>query len=235
MNNTLVFRGAYLRYFHFIKAASGWGIRMYFTADFSTPVAAEMGWGKPSDGVTMSKLEGELVASTMILTPNASQLESNERQFDIDYAGDFEFHRVQQNESATEELRFQVHTTMAGAAGYLEDYARTIGQSASQLRVSYAKQEALDLQPSAPANPEGQEPISEHLTGEALERHNAISGEATATPLPTAKEVNGGTHATRRRRGPVAVPMPSPEERRQLDSEIAAAEQVIDVTPQQVN
>jgi len=69
---------------------------------------------------------------------------------------------------------------------------------------------------SAEIPPEAaQEPVSDHLTGEALERHNALSGVATAGPMLVSAREMGGTHQAKARRGARGsgkVAAPEPEE-----------------------
>lgn len=143
--NTLIFRGAFLRQFDFRKGASGWFCRLHFTADYTKPIADAMGWGAPQTGATDTDLEGELVAQHLIITPNDPALRNQEVQLDCDTVDDFEYARVKDGEGFNEELRFKVHTVMDGAEAIVGAFARRIGQSASQLRVSYAKQEDLPL------------------------------------------------------------------------------------------
>jgi hypothetical protein len=147
--NTIIFRGAFIRYFDFRKGEAGWFARAHMTAEFTDRVAEAMQWGAPPAGCTAGKLEGSLNATHMVLTPNARELKQHELQLDCNQVGDFEFFRVTENESARTELRFKISTPVEGAEGILGAYARRIGQSASQLRVGYAKQEELDLTPGA--------------------------------------------------------------------------------------
>jgi hypothetical protein len=148
--NTIIFRGAFIRYFDFRKGEAGWFARAHFTSEFTDRVAEAMQWGAPPVGCTAGKLEGSLHATHMILTPNAKELRQHELQLDCNQVGDFEFVRVTENESTRTELRFKISTPVEGAEGILGAYARRIGQSVSQLRVGYAKQEELDLTSGPP-------------------------------------------------------------------------------------
>jgi hypothetical protein len=144
MADTLICRGAFLRYLDLRPNKPAWFCKLHVTADYSTNVAEEMGWGEPAAGTTGADLEGELVAQHIILTPGDPSLVKNEIQLDAELVNDFKFARVQNKESVSEELRFTIQTSTPGAAGIIEDYVRRIGQSAtSQLRISYLKQETL--------------------------------------------------------------------------------------------
>lgn len=123
--------------------------KLNFTAAFSNPVREAMEWADLPDGFSSAKLDGDLTASHLILTPDDKALKQHEIQLDIQSASNFEVHRVKSGEDSTEtELRFQVVTSQDGAEAIAGAYLRAIGKSGASLRINYEQQEALPIEVS---------------------------------------------------------------------------------------
>lgn len=146
MAESIVFRGAFIRYFDGRQEEGGAFVRIHMTSEFTTPVMEEMGWDDPGGSVTDAKLSGELHATHLVLTPGDKQLRQSEIQFDIRDVGDFKMVSVEKDETKRRELRFVVRSSAADTAGLVDGYIRQIGEHQGVLRVSYTKQEELPLE-----------------------------------------------------------------------------------------
>ncbi len=211
----LIFRGCYIRYYdgrH--DEDAGAFVRIHLTADYSEPVQEAMGWEAVPESIQSAKLTGRLAATHLILTPNGRELKQHELQISCNDVCDFQLFRVknEDGETTSTELRFQAKTSQAGAAALIENYVARIGKGAGQLRVSYTKQEELDLGAEGSEKEDGpcvdcdnSVPLADgdpsmHASGQPCA---AYSGKAEPA-LASAREANGGTHQ-RKRRGPEAV------------------------------
>lgn len=143
----LIFRGAFIRFvdLRYDEKSKTTHTKINFTASFSKPVQEAMEWGEPPAGFASAKLDGNFVATNLILTPNG-ELKSHEIQFDAKEISGFELHRVMNDESTSNELRFQVVTSASGAAAKLQKYISTIGKGEAQLRVNYEAQSELEME-----------------------------------------------------------------------------------------
>ena len=72
------------------------------------------------------------------------ELKQHEMQLDARTIGAFQFVRSDDGNK----LRFQIVTSVDGAAALAEQYLRVIGAGEAQLRVNYEQQEELDIAPA---------------------------------------------------------------------------------------
>ncbi len=188
----LTFRGAFIRFvdLRYDEKSKTTFTKLNITAAFSEPVREAMEWGEPPAGLASGKLDGEMVASHFILTPDGKELKQHEMQMDARQIGDFNFARVKVGEDSHEnELRFQIVTTVDGAAGQAEQYLRAIGKSGAQLRVNYEQQEALPLD-----DDKQDRLISEEQAHDTSEEADESPSGAPLAPAA----VMGGTHQAKR-------------------------------------
>ena len=145
----LIFRAAYIRCvdLRYDDKSKNKYVKLNFTAAFSEPVRQAMEWGEPPAGFASAKLDGDLTASHFILTPDGLELRQHEVQMDATGISNFEVARVKVGNDSTEnELRFQLVTTVPGAAARIEAYLEAIGKGTAQLRVNYEQQEEMPLE-----------------------------------------------------------------------------------------
>jgi len=194
----MILRGAYIRFvdLRYDENSKSTYTKLNFTSAFSEPVREAMEWGEPPQGFASAKLDGEMTATHFILTPNGKELKQHELQLDAKDISKFELHRVKAGEdSTTNELRFQIVTSVGGAAALVEQYIRAIGRGEGQLRVNYEQQENMPLEDT----PDAQEPlISKEQaadTAEEADEEEDDPEEAGAPLAPAA--VMGGTHQKR--------------------------------------
>lgn len=205
--STITFRGAFVRFADLRqKEEAGVFARLHLTADMSDPVREAMDWQEIPDCVDQTKLTGSLTGRNMILTPNDKSLRQHEIQMEVSELSDFQLFRTRDGEGdlEREELRFIARVVEQYAIDKVERYLRIVGQAPGALKVAYEKQEELPLEDKQgkleePSDGED-EPVSENLTGEALERHNALGAA-----LASAREAAGGTHQKRKGRPGVEV------------------------------
>jgi hypothetical protein len=220
----LIFRGARVRYFDGRDSKAGFFTRIYMTADFSDVVREAMGWGPPAEGFSQGKLDGELNATNMVLTPNQKPLRQHELQLAVVKVDDFQFFRVKNSddETTSEEVRFVLHSAVDGAAGLLENYMRRIGtsdDSVGQLRIAYEVQDELPLTSGSQDGLDGAA-VEQPVDGPCVDCNNGVppaAGDPTmhasnqpcvayegrtgdGPPLASAREVAGGTHRKGRKR-----------------------------------
>jgi hypothetical protein len=172
----LLFRGAYVRFvdLRFDDKSKTTYTKLNFTASFSEPIREAMEWGAPPPGFSSAKLDGSMTATHLVLTPNGRELKTHELQLDAREISGFEFHRVKDGESTAEELRFQIVTSVDGAAAQIEQYIRAIGKGEGQLRVNYEQQSELPLAEDA------QEPlISEEQAADTADDGPTLATAAT--------------------------------------------------------
>jgi hypothetical protein len=145
MADSITFRGAHIRYYDGRLEEGGAFVRIHMTTDFSQPVMEEMDWEDPGSSVMSAKLEGQLLATHLVLTPGDAKLRKEEVQFDISEVLDFNVASVKEGDSRGRELRFIVRSSAAGVAAIVEQYVRRVGDHQGALKVSYTKQEELPL------------------------------------------------------------------------------------------
>ena len=182
----LIFRGAYLRFvdLRYDDKSKTTYTKLNFTSAFSEPVREAMEWGGPPAGFASAKLDGEMTATHLILTPNGA-LKQHEMQLDAQSIGGFELHRVKEGEGTANELRFQIVTSVDGASALAEQYIRAMGKGEAQLRVNYEQQTEMPLEADA----------QERLISEAQADDTS---EATDGPSVAPAAVMGGTHQRKR-------------------------------------
>lgn len=148
MAETVTFRGAILRRFESPPAGETTPfIRSHWTVDFAEPSNSVMGWKDPGDcGVTGADLVGEIAAANVVVTPHDPELRKHEIQFDAHEASDFKLHTVKDPDSSRREVRFIIRSNVQGIGAVLENYRWIIGDKQATIRLSYVKQENLDLQ-----------------------------------------------------------------------------------------
>lgn len=210
----LIFRGAYIRYMDLRQdEEAGAFVRLHLTAAYSEPVQQAMDWEPVPESITSAKLSGRLAATHLILTPNGRELKQHELQISCNDVCDFQLFRVknEDGETTSTELRFQAKTSQEGAAALIENYIRRIGKGEGQLRVSYTKQEELDLGEDAGEKDTGCIDCNNGVPLDANDPSLHASGQPCAAysgkaepALASAREAAGGTHQ-RKRRGPEAV------------------------------
>lgn len=145
----LIFRGAKVLRAHICRDQAGVFNRIYMSSDFTEAVRDEMGWGDPPNGFTQGKLEGALNASHVMLTPDRQDLRQFELNMDVTEISDFQFFVVNdsKNDTSSTELHFTIRTPTDGAESQVANYLRRVGDTASQLRVSYQR---IPKQPGLP-------------------------------------------------------------------------------------
>ena len=191
----LIFRAALIRFvdLRYDDKSKTKYVKINFTAAFSEPVREAMEWGEPPAGFASAKLDGDYVANHFVLAPDGKELRPHEIQMDASGISAFEVHRVKVGEDSHEnELRFQIVTSLAGAAAQIEAYLEAIGKGTAQLRVNYEQQSEMPLEEYK------QEPLisKEQVHDTSEETDEPETGEA---PLAQAT-VMGGTHQRRKPR-----------------------------------
>lgn len=143
----LIMRGCFVRYADIRRDdESGMFTRIHFTCTLSDVIRTAMEWGEPGEGFKQGKLDGALIATQLVLTPNSKELKDHELQLDVNDMGNFEFFRVKTGEDSTElQLRFIVRSQVQGSGAMVEEYLRLIGKEPGQLRINYDEQAELDL------------------------------------------------------------------------------------------
>ena len=113
-----------------------------FSATLGAPVMRALDWSEMPECLTGGKLEGELAASSLQLTPNDEALKRNAIQLETSKVGKFEVVRLELETSKgkghRKELRFQASFSDIKGARKLEEYILTAGKSTAV--VSYTKQ-----------------------------------------------------------------------------------------------
>ena len=174
----LIFRGASIRFvdLRYDEKSKTTYTKLNFIADFSEPVREAMEWGEPPAGLSSGDLDGEMNATHFILTPNGKELKAHEMQLDTKTIGAFRFVRSEEGDK----LKFQIISSVDGAAALVEQYLRTIGVGDAQLRVNYEYQEEMPLEDA-------------FLDDERAEDTSEEVDEPAAAPLASAT-VMGGSH-----------------------------------------
>ena len=151
MADTIIFRGAYIRKITKNNSESDTGVRIEIGADWTDTVREHMEWDEVPHGHGASDLIGKLRANHMILTPADNMLKKHEVQIDIDECSGFNQKGIKDGEGniGYRELLFAIDSSSDCAAALAEGYVNLIGRGKAQLKVSYVKQEEIDLQGSA--------------------------------------------------------------------------------------
>lgn len=140
MSDTLQFPTVVLKSFSRNKN----GGHAIFSSTFPKAVGQRMGWGGFPDGFTSGKLEGELSAKNMKLTPKDGPLAKWTTTFEITKVSDFQAFRFEaegtRGKSYRFELRFGVSFADVEGCRYLEEYMTNAGEAKASLEVSYTKQ-----------------------------------------------------------------------------------------------
>lgn len=118
-------------------------------------VCNEMGWVGMPPGQVSCKLDGELHASHMILTPKENGLKKHKVAFDITSLSGFQGLRLEleghKGKGHRLELRFHMGFVASDACEQLERFIVTCGEAKCDLQVSYVKQSEMDLTESQEA------------------------------------------------------------------------------------
>lgn len=210
----LILRGVFVRFIDLRYSEKSHTVytKINFTADFSDPVREELGWGEPAEGCNSAKLEGELAASSFILTPNEHPMLASEITISAKAAHKFEFFwvKVKDSDSRSAELRFQIVTTDDNAAALLQAYLKAMGQTVGQLKIEYTENAQIEMDLSdteydasseySDDTPEdnSERMISTEQAAATSEEADADFGESSTGSLAPAVLV-GGTHAKRGR------------------------------------
>jgi hypothetical protein len=140
MNDVLQFPTVVLKSFSRNKN----GGHAVFSSTFPRSIGDRMGWSGFPDGATSVKLEGELAARNMKLTPKDGPLSKWTTTFEITKVSDFQAFRFEaegtRGKSYRFELRFAVAFADVEGCRYLEEYMTNAGEAKASLEVSYTKQ-----------------------------------------------------------------------------------------------
>jgi len=203
--SSLIFRGVQLRYFDGrYKDDAGYFTRLHLQADLSDPIREHFGWGQIPEGLTTAKFVGALTSRNLVLTPNDKALRQHEVQMECSEVGDFAATSETNDEGEVtgHRLNFIARSVESGAATRLEQYLRTVGRGDAALKVSYEKQEKLDLGESGEGGKESAQHASQPMQslGDVMDETEDNETEVVQeAPLATAREAAGGTHAKGRR------------------------------------
>ncbi len=174
----IIFRGVSIRYADLrLKEEAGVFARLHLSADDTDTVREAMDWEKMPDCVDSCKLSGAFMGKHFELIPNDRNLKQFGLTLDISEVEDFRLVPVknEDGEITDRKLRFIVRSTQKGAIALAEEYLTRMGSHVGQLKLSYAKQEKLDLQPGKPADQQSNLPIpteapeEERRTAEEIE------------------------------------------------------------------
>lgn len=173
--HSTIFRGTKIRFADLRRAKeAGLFTRIHLTSDWTDLIRDAMGWEDLPDSISSAKLDGGLIGKTMVLTPNG--LKQHEIQLDVHDVGNFEYATVADGEdSQHSELRFVMRTAAVGAAALIENYMRVVGEAVGELRISFERQDELDLQEGASeeaAEVDTEAPQSASLAPAAVVRGN---------------------------------------------------------------
>lgn len=121
-----------------------------FSSTFPKSVGDAMGWNGLQDGITSAKLDGELAATHVSMTPKDGALSKKYKvAFDATKVSDFQVFRLEldghKGKGHRLELRFKVSFADTQACARLEEYMTHAGEAKAALTVSYVQQTAVDL------------------------------------------------------------------------------------------
>jgi len=142
---TLIIPGTFIRFadIRYDDKSKTTYTKINVSADWSERVRETLEWGELPDGFSSAKLNGELSASMMVMTPY-NELKHHAFDLEIKEAGGFEVHLVQDGESTKKELRFQLVTPAIKAPQKLAAYLGAIGKGQAQLKITYDAQSKLE-------------------------------------------------------------------------------------------
>ncbi len=155
MPDHVTFRGATIRYTDFRRKEGGSYVRIHVTSEFTQPVMEAMGWEDPGRSLGEGKLLGELAGTHMVMTPNEKKLRQHEISLDVNRVNAFKLVSVTKDEVTKRELRFVITSPIDGAVALVEQYVRHVSTFEGALKVSYSKQETMDLGDDAKASAQG--------------------------------------------------------------------------------
>lgn len=184
---TIIFRGASIRYADLRhKEEVGVFARLHMTADDTDTVRDQMDWEKMPDCVDQCKLSGVLLGKHLELIPNDKNLRQFALQFTISEVSAFELVPIRNDDGdiTSRQLRFQIKSTEIGAIAAIEEYLRRMGEHVGQLKISYQKQEKLDLQPGKPAAEQSTLPIPAEAPTEERRTQQEIEAGVPAAIRP---------------------------------------------------
>lgn len=131
----------------FTRKASGG--KATFSSSLNSAVINKMGWAEVPEAITGASLEGDLAASSLVLTPKDKELARHETQIEISRIAKFETVRLElegkSGKGHRTELRFTAYFADPVACKKLEAYLLTCGKST--VTVSYTKQAEQDSLP----------------------------------------------------------------------------------------
>lgn len=115
-----------------------------FTSTFPKSIGDQMGWNGFPAGATSVKLEGELHATSMTLTPKEGPLSKWKVKIEISSVSEFQALRLESEGTRDKghriELRFGVAFADREGCSRLEEYMTNVGAAKASLDVSYTKQ-----------------------------------------------------------------------------------------------
>ena len=145
MANTITFRGAFIRSAQLVNGENARHIKMEMSADWTAPVREAMGWDDVGAGMATCGLTGELVETTMPLTPSSAEMKKLELEMEVSIVNGFSVLPVKdrKGETTRRELRFDIKAAGITAMRDIEKYIHGLGRHKAQLKVGYQKQETL--------------------------------------------------------------------------------------------
>jgi hypothetical protein len=140
MSDQITFTGCVLKNF----SRNHHGGKANFSGNFSEKIGKQMGWAGMQAGATSVSLEGSLAASTVQLQPKDGALAKWLTEFSATAVKSFEAIRYEMEGKKGKGFRYELHFAVEfkdmTACRYLEEFITHIGESKSDLTVSYTKQ-----------------------------------------------------------------------------------------------
>jgi hypothetical protein len=146
MSDTILFRGAVVRYFDVRQSAKGEGmwVNIHMSSDFSEPLREAMDWEDLPASYHGGALDGDLAGVEMFLNPDGKQMKQHALKLAIRSVSDFNVVELKQKDKDPErQLQFKISTNSDKAHVYLGNYLKVIGRGAGQLKISYSEQAEL--------------------------------------------------------------------------------------------
>lgn len=142
MSDTLSFTSVVLKKF----SRSSKGGTAEFSSSMNNRVCQAMGWGIGA-GNTSAGLEGELHATSLVLTPKEPGLAKHKLELDIQSVREFQAVRYEVEGKKGKGFRYEIHYKVKfaskDACRDLERYMLTMGEGKATMSVSYVKQQEL--------------------------------------------------------------------------------------------
>jgi hypothetical protein len=140
---TALFRNAVLKHFHVILKEGGPICRAKFSATYSDNLMKDQEWPELPDVSPSMKIETEFIGGeTFVLTPVA-ELKMHEISVPCVSAQKFEVVRVQDDDSSSVEIRFEILTNDPSSVVKMWDYLRTVGDQPAVLKMRYSQQATI--------------------------------------------------------------------------------------------